>query len=299
LLAPHLDRECAGRWVAGARHKTAQEIREWIADRKPKEAVASSVRRVPARRQLASKTDGTENSALGRALQPVETLQLNPAGLPTVLPSSEEKLLATPSSQRISSPRPESLPSSTKTRLEPLGSRRYCIRFEANEKFHEQLQELRALLRHQVPDGDVAKILALATSILLEKTRKQKTGACASPRSPRVIPSLTSRNTASKAPSRKIPASIRRAVWKRDHGRCTYVSRGGQHCDSRDFLEFHHQVPWARSRQHVTTNIFLRCRSHNQYAAELDFGIQHMALFRKGEEGDSRKSERGPDRSWI
>jgi hypothetical protein len=40
-------------------------------------------------------------------------------------------------------------------------------------------------------------------------------------------------------------------------------------------------VPWARCRKHALSNIHLRCRSHNQYAAELDFGSQHMARFRK------------------
>jgi 5-methylcytosine-specific restriction endonuclease McrA len=270
LLAPHLDRECAARWVAGARHKTAQEIREWIADRKPKEAVASSVRRVPTRR-LASEADASKSSAQRTTAETMGALQLDAAG---ALAAQRSKSFELPA---------DSLSPSERGRYEPLGAKRYCIRFEADEEFHKQLQELRGLLRHQVPDGDVAKILAQATGVLLEKVRKQKTGACASPRSPKSPPPRAPLNTPSKAPSRAIPAAIRRAVWKRDGGRCTYVSREGRHCESRDFLEFHHQVPWARSRRHTVSNIYLRCRSHNQWAAELDFGTQHMGLFRKRE----------------
>jgi hypothetical protein len=46
----------------------------------------------------------------------------------------------------------------------------------------------------------------------------------------------TGRYTAEK-PSRHIPAAIRRAVWERDAGRCTYVSAGGRRCDSKEFLQ--------------------------------------------------------------
>jgi hypothetical protein len=78
-----------------------------------------------------------------------------------------------------------------------------------------------------------------------------------------------------------IPIAIRRAVWERDKGRCTAVSQAGRQCNSRDFIEFHHEVPWARCLEHAASNIHLRCRSHNQHAAERDFGIPHMARFRK------------------
>ena len=87
----------------------------------------------------------------------------------------------------------------------------------------------------------------------------------------------------SKRPCRKIPTAIRRVVWERDQGRCGYVSREGRQCGTRDFLEFHHQLPWARCREHRESNIQLRCRSHNQHAAELDFGPQQMVAYRKSE----------------
>jgi hypothetical protein len=40
-------------------------------------------------------------------------------------------------------------------------------------------------------------------------------------------------------------------------------------------------VAWARSPQHRESNIHLRCHSHNQYAADLDFGASYMAARRK------------------
>jgi hypothetical protein len=86
---------------------------------------------------------------------------------------------------------------------------------------------------------------------------------------------------ATPSPSRQIPAAIRRAVSKRDGERCTFVSASGRRCGSRDFLEFHHREPWARHRSHAIDGITLRCRAHNQYEAERDFGPKHMQRFHR------------------
>ena len=132
-------------------------------------------------------------------------------------------------------------------------------------------------MRHQVPDGDVGKILAKAVAVLLKQVRARKFGECSAPRTER-----TARTTriAKASPSRQIPAAIRRAVSKRDGERCTFVSVTGRRCGSRDFLEFHHREPWARQQSHAIDGITLRCRAHNQYEAERDFGAKHMQRFR-------------------
>jgi hypothetical protein len=130
-------------------------------------------------------------------------------------------------------------------------------------------------VRHQVPDGDLGKILARAVGVLLEQVRKQKFGECEAPR-----PS----GTPDGHPSRKIPAVVRRAVARRDGGRCTYVSANGKRCGSREFLEFHHRDPWARNPEHTIAGISLRCRAHDQHEARRDFGERHMDRFRKREE---------------
>jgi 5-methylcytosine-specific restriction endonuclease McrA len=145
------------------------------------------------------------------------------------------------------------------------------VRFTADGELHAQIQELRALMRHQIPDGDVGKILARAVPLLLEQVRKRKLGRTDKPRA--------AKPTAER-PSRQIPARIRREVSRRDKERCTYVSPGGRRCGAKEFLEFHHTEPWARSRAHAVENLTLRCRAHNQYAAARDFGERHMARFR-------------------
>lgn len=76
--------------------------------------------------------------------------------------------------------------------------------------------------------------------------------------------------------TRHIPAQIKRKVTQRDGGRCRYTTDAGQRCKAREFLEFHHTEPWARSRQHSVDQIVLMCRAHNQYEADRVYGRQLM-----------------------
>jgi 5-methylcytosine-specific restriction endonuclease McrA len=96
---------------------------------------------------------------------------------------------------------------------------------------------------------------------------------------------------------RSIPVCIRRAVWARDGGRCAYQSKDGRRCGSRRAIEFHHRIPWARCKEHTIGNIALRCRAHNQYEAELDFGAAHMAQCR--DEAQARRSRIAADLEEI
>jgi 5-methylcytosine-specific restriction endonuclease McrA len=161
--------------------------------------------------------------------------------------------------------------------------------------------EVQALLRHQIPDGDLAKLFDRALDALLRDVRRTKFAETPCAREAR-----TSRADLGPA-SRHIPAAIKRAVVNRDQGRCTFVARDGRRCGSRESLEFHHLNPYARVRRHRTEEITLRCRAHNRHAAVQDYGAEHMARFRRPERrGDATRpgvSSRhdppylGPDRS--
>ncbi len=85
-----------------------------------------------------------------------------------------------------------------------------------------------------------------------------------------------SRPRASGAGERHIPARVRRAVWERDGGRCTFVSARGHRCNGQRFLEFDHVVPVARGGTATVEGLRLRCRAHNQYEAERAFGAEFM-----------------------
>ena len=73
-----------------------------------------------------------------------------------------------------------------------------------------------------------------------------------------------------------MPALARRAVRTRDGDRCTFVAKDGQRCESRRFLEFDHVLPIARGGASTLENLRLRCRGHNQLAAEETYGAGFM-----------------------
>jgi hypothetical protein len=80
--------------------------------------------------------------------------------------------------------------------------------------------------------------------------------------------------------TRSIPAALRRAVWRRDCGRCRYTDERGRRCSATSSVEFHHKHPFAKGGRHDADNVELRCAAHNQYQADLDFGRDFMDAMR-------------------
>jgi len=247
LLAPKLTQENCAELIQAARHRSADEIRQLLADREPRQ-VASYVRRVP------------------EPAQQAQVFVPRQPALPPTPPGTHEPSAPLPAPRPIV---PE------RGRTEPLGAERYRVQFMTNRETHAQLEELRALMRHQIPDGDVGKILSRAVAVLYAQVRKRKFAETSRPRSSHPPASPNS------APSRHIPAAIRRAVSQRDEGRCSYVSSSGRRCEAREFLEFDHVEAWAFTHAHSIQGITLRCRAHNQQRARSDFGDRHMARFQR------------------
>jgi hypothetical protein len=252
LLAPKLTPSNCAELMTAARHRSAEEVRQLLADREPRPEVHASVRKLP---EPATQAAPAAPSQMGAPRVTLPDTSSIPAESNTAPPAPQQ-----------------TCPDRALT--EPLGAERYRVQFTADRALYEQLQELRALMRHQVPDGDLGKILARAVSTLLTQVRKRKFGETSEPRPARPSGSK-------EIPSRHIPAAIRRAVWNRDGGRCGYVSAGGRRCNTREFLEFDHTEAWTRTRAHSIEGITLRCRAHNQQRARRDFGERHMARFRK------------------
>jgi hypothetical protein len=76
--------------------------------------------------------------------------------------------------------------------------------------------------------------------------------------------------------SRYVPAAVRRAVYLRDHSRCSFVSEDGRRCEARALLELDHIEPWARRGGEGLDNIRLLCQAHNQLHAQECFGARHI-----------------------
>jgi 5-methylcytosine-specific restriction endonuclease McrA len=74
---------------------------------------------------------------------------------------------------------------------------------------------------------------------------------------------------------------VKRAVWERDGGRCTYVGEDGRRCNSAWQVEFDHRIEVGRGGEPTVDNVRLLCRPHNQYAAEQTYGAEFMASKRQ------------------
>jgi hypothetical protein len=106
------------------------------------------------------------------------------------------------------------------------------------------------------------------------------TTADAPARSARVLSSDSSPSPSAKS-CRHLPAALRRLVWEREGGRCTFMDDRGVRCPATTAIEFHHRQPYARGGQDTAANITLRCSAHNDLAADEDFGRDYMRR-RKG-----------------
>jgi hypothetical protein len=152
------------------------------------------------------------------------------------------------------------------SRIEPIACDRVTLHLSMSQSAREDLEYARALLGYQIPDGDLAAVAEMAFRLLVETLERRKFGTT---RRPTKAP----RRTASR---RHIPAAVKRAVWQRDHGACTFVSEDGRRCGSHRRLEFDHVEPVARGGEATVGNLRLRCRAHNLYAAEQTFGATFM-----------------------
>ena len=66
--------------------------------------------------------------------------------------------------------------------------------------------------------------------------------------------------------SRYIPSYLRKSIWERDEGQCTYVHHETKRrCTCRHLLQIDHIQPFALGGQTEKENLRLLCAGHNQY----------------------------------
>jgi hypothetical protein len=154
----------------------------------------------------------------------------------------------------------------------PVAEETFKLQLAISRGFRDQLREARGLLRHRIPDGDLATILQAALKLLVGEVKKERFAVGRKPRS---------KVEASKAQSRHIPDAIKRAVYERDGGRCAFTDARGKRCGEAGALEFDHIDGFARAAMHDVAAIRLLCRAHNQHAAEKMYGRAFMDSARK------------------
>jgi 5-methylcytosine-specific restriction endonuclease McrA len=168
--------------------------------------------------------------------------------------------------------------------VEPVAPARFRVRFDVSAELRDKLERLQALMRPSVPDGDLAQIIDALVTEKLERLEAKRFAKTKKPRKGPVGPDTTPK-------ARHIPAPVRRTVYERDGGRCTYEDEKGRRCTSRHRLEFHHDKPFGRGGHHSLRNLRLMCHTHNTLLAEQDYGKEVMAHCRRSASA-SRVSER-------
>jgi hypothetical protein len=132
----------------------------------------------------------------------------------------------------------------------------------------EKLEYARALLSHSIPSGELGQVIDRALEAVIREMERRKFGATPKPRATAPPRASTS--------ARHIPAQVKREVWRRDGGRCTFVGPNRHRCGERRVLEFDHVRPVALGGEATIDDLRLRCRVHNQYEAERVFGTRFM-----------------------
>jgi hypothetical protein len=298
VLSPVLTDENVADLTTRAAFKTKAEAEELVVALKPRHAPADGVRRlapaavppdatVPPRVPAAHPPVPAAPPRLPATPDSVACLAIEPFAAPSHagVPTSESDAHSVPALPSAPPRRPE---------LRAVADETWSLRVTLDAVAKRDLETLTQLLSHKIPSGDLAAVLKEALRCAIEKHGKRR-GAVA-PERPHT-PTIRAANEpaplaqgpryanpgAVSAPVRDhaIPAAVRREVWSRDDGRCTFVAPDGTRCASRWKLELDHVDPRAFDGPPTTGNLRLRCRTHNLLYAEEVFGRGHMARFRR------------------
>jgi 5-methylcytosine-specific restriction endonuclease McrA len=252
--------------LTAALGKSRAEVEMLIAERFPRADVPTTLVPVdrPASLAVASVFAAPVEAAPVEPTTQNDMLTLATAGGTSAQVAASTEASA-PGRMNFAKSKPASDPSALQSRVAPLSPGRFELRLTISQALRDKLERARELLGHAVPSGDIAELLERALDELIAKQEKRQFAATDKPRACR--PSSNPRH---------IPAAVKRAVTRRDRGRCTYESGDGVRCGARKLLQYDHVIPVARGGTSTVDNIRLRCRAHNQLEAECVFGAGFM-----------------------
>ena len=280
-LAGHLRSWNADELVAAATHKTRTEIELLLAQRFPRPDLPERLQAIASPPVATLPTIAPQGNQLSPGKVDASTFS---PGRPTLEavgePPGNVDAAAPPAgpagigSNTQLSPGRAATPS-PRSWITPLAPERFGLQLTLDQETYDLLLQARALIGHQNPKGEIAPVIKSALKFFVAHLEKHKYAATDRPG-----PSRPS------ASARHISAAVKRVVWERDGGRCTFVSDGGNRCAARTLLEFDHEDPVACGGEATADNVRLLCRAHNAYAAERAFGVEFMERKRAEARGE-------------
>ena len=251
VLTPHLTKANCEELLTRAIHKTKDAIKELVAEIAPKPDVPSVVRKLPSpQAKPATQTPTEPRSDTARSDSVGQNCQAAPPS-----PAPPVPPLVVPEKPAV---------------VEPLAPSRFKVQFTASAEFRDKIGRLSALM----PGVDLASVMEAAVTETLERLEAKRFGKTKKPRK-----SLEEADTAPGV--RGISAAVRRFVWERAGGQCTYETKDGRRCPARERVEFHHDEPYGVGGDRSAQNIRLLCSTHNGYMADLDYGEDKMNRYRR------------------
>ncbi len=160
LLAAHLTPENHRDLLDMARHQSTRQVEELVARLRPQPPVPSSVRRLPAASPPPARPPAPAEAAAGPER------------------AGDAQAVA---SAPLSSPAPTPPPARPAV-VAPLTPERYRVQFTASAETYAKLRLAQALLRPQIPDGDLGAIVDRALTALVQDLVKQTFAATDRPR---------------------------------------------------------------------------------------------------------------------
>ena len=267
-LWPHLHAENASELFAAGARKSYEQVELLLVARFPKPDVRDLIRRLPAAAESAP-----DMGCRSVACQSTENRSTEMK--PGLAPADAKTVRALP--ELGQSPRGMTRPPAGRGAVKPLSEDRFSVSFTADGEFRELLEEVRALLSHAEPKGDLQAVMKRGLEALRGELLKRRFGVGRKPRRVRLRTSEPHPVTGSPGGSRSkharhVPAAVAREVYVRDHGRCTFCAEDGRRCGERRLLQIDHVIPHAEGGEATVVNLRLRCRAHNLYTARAHFG---------------------------
>ena len=267
-LRPHLNTENASELFAACSRKSCEQVEVLLAARFPKPDVRDLIRRLPP----------------------------TTVGAPDIGDIGSKPTETSPRETKPTEARPLETTAPARGAVKPLSVDRFSVNFTVDGEFRELLQEVRALLSHSEPRGELLTVMKRALEALRGELLKTRFGVGRKPR--RVLMGARVMSRTSKAGdgenpkrTRHVPAAVSREVYLRDQGQCTFCADDGRRCAERRLLQLDHVVPHAVGGEATVVNLRLRCRAHNLYTAKAHFGRSYVrAAAERARERDARSA---------
>ncbi len=303
LLGQVLTPENLDDLVARAAFRTKAEVDRLVASLQPRLAPRDGIRKLPDR-PSESLVAPPSSSPLDTSAPVAPTTGLTPAdaGRPSPAAAVEATPPASVPVLELSAPPPLAAHSS-RPDLRPVSAAEWSLRVTLDDACKADLETLRDLLSHQIPDGDLASVLHEAIRCAIDKHGKRRgavppsrkraakaqpapadlTATATRPPPPAAPSEPAAPDLFTPAPRSRPTAAVRREVFARDGGSCAWVGEDGRRCGSTWQLEHDHVLAAALGGGASVDEIRLLCKPHNMLHAEQVFGHELLERFRRGD----------------